>query len=324
METPSSSSNSTDSRESLQLYPSSSGDQSDLFQGQQLQRHGTFDKGFFMPDQSSTSPGSPVIYDDFHIMLERDEAHISNSQDHGHGHFDGAFDVELGSYIHDDSIIESTSSDSQSRSQCTSCSVLDSQYDESSTVFACRCNEIIITQLSSLPVLLADTEYATFEAELVQFQKSVSLCASVLACTCPGRDYSTMLTISMLIGRIISVLKRGCAQTGRDNVESTRTLIMTDAITPSKSPKFSMGMYEFEGEDERTLKREVWWMQIRKAESLITAFGKMIAEVLSQQACPDKSQAVVGEKLMSLLDQEVQAVKRDWSMRHDHCSMQIP
>ena len=271
-----------------------------------------------MPDPSSTSQGLPVIYDDFNIMLERDEAHISNFQDQELGHFDGASDIELGSYIHDDSIIESTPSDSQSKSQCASCSALDSQYDESSTVDACRCNEIIITQLSSLPVLLTDTEYATFEAELVQFQKSVSLCTSVLACTCPGRDYSTMLTISMLIGRIISVLKRGCAQSGRDSVESAPTLIMTGAIPPSESPKFSMGMYEFEGEDERTLKREVWWMQIRKAEALITAFGKMVEEVMSQQVCQDKSQAVVGEKLVSLLDQEVQAVKGDWSVHHDH------
>ena len=270
-----------------------------------------------MPDQSSTSQGPPVVYDDFHMMLERDEAHVSNFQDHEYGYFDGASDIELGYYIHDDSIIESTPSDSQSKSQCTSCSVLDSQCDES-TVDACRCNEIIITQLSSLPVLLAETEYATFEAELVQFQKSVSLCAGVLACTCPGRDYSTMLTISMLIGRIISVLKRGCAQAGRDSVESARTLVATGAITPSESPKFSMGMYEFEGEDERTLKREVWWMQIRKAESLITAFGKMVAEVMSQQVCLDKSQAGVGEKLVSLLDQKVQAVKGDWSVYHDH------
>ena len=270
-----------------------------------------------MLDQSS-SQGSPVVYDDFHIMLERDEAHISNSQDHEHGHFDGAFDVELGSYIHDDSIIESTPSDSQLRSQCTSWSALDSQSNEASTVDACRCNEFIITQLSSLPVLLADTEYATFEAELVQFQRSVNLCAGVLACTSPGRDYSTMLTISMLIGRIISLLKRGCAQTGRDNVESTRTPIVTGAITPTTSPKFSMGTYEFEGEDERILKREVWWMQIRKVESLITAFGKMVAEVMLQQVCQDKPQAVVGEKLVSLLDQEVQAVKGDWSIRHDH------
>ena len=276
-----------------------------------------------MLDQSSTSQGSPVVYDDFHIMLEKNEAHISNSQDHEHGLFGGEFDAELGSYIHDDSTIESTPSDSQSKSQCTSCSTLDSQYNEASTVDACRCNEFIITQLSSLPVLLADTEHATFEAELVQFQRSVNLCASVLACTSPGRDYSTMLTISMLIGRIISLLRRGCAQTGRDNVESTRTPIVTGAITPTTSPKFSMGTYEFEGEDERILKREVWWMQIRKVESLITAFGKMVAEVMSQQVGQDKPQAVVGEKLVSLLDQKVQAVKGDWSIRHDHYQMLI-
>ena len=293
-------------------------DQLDLFQGQQLQRYGTFDKELFMPDQLSTSQGSPVVYDDFHLMLERDEAYISNSQDHEYCYFDGASDIELGYYIHDDSIIESTPSDSQSKSQCTSCSALDSQYDESSKVDACRCNETIITQLSALPVLLADTEYATFETELVQFQKSVSLCAGVLACTCPGRDYSTMLTVSMLIGRIISVLKRGCAQTGRDSVESTRALVTTGAMTLSESPKFSMGMYEFEGEDERTLKREVWWMQIRKAESLITTFGKIVAEVMSQQVCLDKSQAGVGEMLVSLLDQKVQAVKGDWNVHHGH------
>ena len=270
-----------------------------------------------MPDRLSTSQGPPAIYDNFHIMLGRDEEHMSNSEYHEQGHFDGASDVELGSYIREDSIIEPTPSYTQSRSQCTSCSA-NHQNDESSKVDTCRCNEVIITQLSSLPVLLADTEYATFEAELVQFQKSVSLCAGVLACTCRGKDYSTILTISMLIGRIISVLRRGCAQTGCDNVESALSPLTTGAITPTEPPKFSIGMYVFEGEDERTLKREVWWMQIRKAESLITAFGKMVADVMSQQVCQGNSQAVVGEKLVSLLDQKVQAVKGDWSARHDH------
>ena len=251
-------------------------------------------------------------------MLERDEAHMSNSQDHEQVHFDGASDVELGSYIRDDSIIEQTPSYTQSKSPCTSCSALGRQDDESSKVDTCRCNEIIITQLSSLPVLLADTECATFEAELVQFQKSVRLCAGVLECTCPGKDYSTMLTISMLIGRIISVLKRGCAQTGRDNVDSAPSLLTTGAITPTEPPKFSIGMYKFEGEDERNLKREVWWMQIRKAESLVTAFGKMVANVMSQHSCQDNSQTVVGENLVALLDQKLQAVKGDWSAHRDH------
>ena len=252
-------------------------------------------------------------------MLGRDEAHNPNSQDHEQGHLDGASDVELGSYIRDDSIIEleQTTSYSPSKSEGTSCNVLDRQDDESSKLDTCDCNETIITQLSLLPVLLADTEYATFEVELVQFQKSVRLCAGVLECTCPGKDFSSMLTTSMLIGRIISVLKRGCAQTGRKNVNGAPSLLTTGATTPTQSPKFSIGMYEFEGEDERNLKREVWWMQIRKTESLVTGFGKMVADVMSQHVCQDDSQTVVGEKLVYLLDQKLQVVKRDCNAHRD-------
>lgn len=184
-------------------------------------------------------------------------------------------------------------------------------------VDTCRCNEIIITQLSLLPVLLLDNECSTFDVELVQFQKAIKLCTGVLACTCPGKDYTSILTISMLIARIISFFERNGAQAGRDNDQNAPSLIMTGAMTPIRSPKFSVGIYEIEGEDECNLKREVWWMQIRKVESLVAGFKEMVAKMTLQQVYQDNSQVAAWGKLVFLLEQKAQAVKRDWSACRD-------
>ncbi|KAF6228776.1 hypothetical protein HO173_011623 [Letharia columbiana] len=317
IETPSSSSSTIDPREFLQLFPPSSADSSDLLNGQQLQKDWTFDNNLFMPNQSATSQGSPANYDHYQFMFGRDEGHMSSVQHHGPGLFDNASDAELGSCSRDDSIAEQPPSYTQSNTQCVSCSTSNLQNDSSSMVDTCRCNEIIITQLSLLPVLLLDNECSTFDVELVQFQKAIKLCTGVLACTCPGKDYTSILTISMLIARIISFFERNGAQAGRDNDQNAPSLIMTGAMTPIRSPKFSVGIYEIEGEDECNLKREVWWMQIRKVESLVAGFKEMVAKMTLQQVYQDNSQVAAWGKLVFLLEQKAQAVKRDWSACRD-------
>ena len=126
-----------------------------------------------------------------------------------------------------------------------------------------------------------------------------------------------MLTISMLIARIISVFERGGAQARRGDDNNAPSLIMAGATTPIQSPKFSVGIYEIEGEEENNLKREVWWMQIKKVESLIAGFKEMVAKMTRQQAYQDNAQVVLSGKLVSLLEQKAQAVKRDWSAYRD-------
>ena len=306
-DTPSSSPSTIDPREFLQLFPASSAHSSDLLKRQQSHKDWTFDNNLFVPNQSATPQGSPDSYDHYQFMFGRDANHMSNDQHHGLGLFDDASDAELGPCSRDDSIAERPPSYTQSSTQCVSCSTSNRQLDNPSIVDTCRCNETIITQLSLLPVLLLDNECSTFDVELVQFQKAIKLCAGVLACTCRGKDYTTILTISMLIGRIISVFERGGAQ----------ALIITGATTPIRSPKFSLGVYEIEGEDENDLKREMWWLQIKKVESLIAGFKDMVAKLTRQQAYQDNAQVAVWGKLVALLDQKAQEVKRDWSTYRD-------
>ncbi|KAL9074691.1 MAG: hypothetical protein Q9161_002059 [Pseudevernia consocians] len=317
IDTPSSSPSTIDPREFLQIFPASSADSSDLLKGQQVHKDWTFDDNLFAPQESATSQGSPAGYDHYQFMFGRDGNHMSNDQQHGLGLFDGASDAELGSCSRDDSIAEQPPSYTQSNTQCVSCSTSNLHIDGSSLVDTCRCNEIIVTQLSLLPVLLLDNECSTFDVELVQFQKAIKLCAGALACTCRGKDYTTMLTISMLIARIISVFERGGAQARRGDDNNAPSLIMAGATTPIQSPKFSVGIYEIEGEEENNLKREVWWMQIKKVESLIAGFKEMVAKMTRQQAYQDNAQVVVSGKLVSLLEQKAQAVKRDWSAYRD-------
>ena len=311
--TPSSTSSTIDPREFLQLSPASSPDTSDLLKGQQLQKEWTFDNNFFVPSQATTSPGSPATYDHYQFIFGRDENHVSNDQHHGHSLFDSESDAELGSGSRDDSIAEQPPSYTQSNTQCVSCSMSNQPNDSPSIVETCRCNEIIITQLSLLPVLLLNNECSTFDVQLMQYQKAIRLCASAIACTCRGKDYTSILTISMLIARIISVFERGDAQTERDDDDNAPSLIMTGTITPIRSPKISVGAYEIEGEDENYLKREVWWMQIRKVESLLLEFKEMVAKMTRRQVYQDNAQNAVWGSLVLFLDQKVQAVKRDWS-----------
>lgn len=275
-----------------------------------------FDNHLFMHHQTTTSPASPANYDHYQLIFEREESHVSNVQHHGLGLLDGTSDAELGSCSRDGSLADQPPSYTQSNTKCSSCSISNRQNGDSSTIGTCHCNEVIITQLSLLPVLLVDDQCSTFDVELVQFQEAIRLCAGALACTCIGKDYTSILTISMLIARIISVFERSSAQ-AKPVDDNGRSLVMTGAMTPVPSPKFSVGIYEIEEEDEQNLKREVWWIQMRKVESLIAGFKDMVAKLTQQQAYPDASQVAAWEKLAVMLDQKIQVVKRDWRVYRD-------
>lgn len=121
----------------------------------------------------------------------------------------------------------------------------------------------------------------------------------------------------MLVARIISVCERSGPLVGREDATSARSFNVTGAMTPAPSPKFSVGIYEIEGEDESNLKREMWWIQIRKVESLVAGFKEMVERMMLQQACPDTTEVAAWEKLVVVLDHKVQAVKRDWRVYRD-------
>ena len=317
IETPSSSSSTIDPRELLRISPESDADSSDFLKAAPLPKNWPFDNNLYMPTRSIISQGIPTDDDQYHTTFGRDYSHPSSIQHQGLGPFDGASDFELGSCSDEGNLADQPPSYISWNTKCASCSTWNRQKDGSSPADICRCNEVVITQLSLLPVLLLNNACSTFDVELVQFQKAVGLCAKATACTCPGKDYTSILTISMLIARIISVCERSGALAGREDNTGARSLNMTGAMTPAPSPKFSVGIYEIEGEDEGTLKREVWWIQIRKVESLVAGFKEMVERMMQQQACQDTIEVAACEKLVVMLDHKVQAVKKDWRVYRD-------
>lgn len=56
----------------------------------------------------------------------------------------------------------------------------------------CRSTEMIITPLASLPALLYD-EGCAFDVELGQFQEAVNLCTCDMACSCAGKDCTSIM-----------------------------------------------------------------------------------------------------------------------------------
>ena len=318
IEAPSNSLSTIDPRQLLQPFPASfpafGMGSSDLSKGQQFQKDWSLENSPFALNQLSTPQKSPASYNNYQDMLELDENHLSNVQNYLQDPFHGTSDAALGPYSRDYSTAPEPLSPSRSNTVCVSCSTTDRRsHGNSSMLDTCCCNEIIIMQVSSLPVLLLDNEGSTFDVKLVQFQKALQLCAGVLACTCPGKDYTSILNISMLIARIISFFERGGVPAEGDYANHTQPLDTTGAMSPTRSSKFSIGTYEIEGEDEDTLKREVWWLHIKKVESLVAGFKEMVAKMTQQQLYPDHAEVAVWEKIVFLFDQKVEAVKRVWS-----------
>ena len=317
IETPSSSSSTIDPRELLRISPESDADSSDFLKVPPLPKNWPFDNDLCMPTRSTMSQCLPTNDDHYHMMFGRHDSYPSSLQHQGLGLFDGSSDVELGSCSDDGNLADQHPSYIPLNPKCASCSTWNRPKDSSSPADICRCNEVIVTQLSLLPVLLLNNSCSTFDVELVQFQKAIGLCAKAIACTCPGKDYTSILTISMLVARIISICERSGALTGREGNNTSASLNMTGAMTPAPSPKFSVGIYEIDSEDESNLKREVWWIQIRKVESLVAGFKEMVERMMQQQACQDTTEGAAWENLVVVLDHKLQAVKTDWRVYRD-------
>ena len=193
---------------------------------------------------------------------------------------------------------------------CASCTT-NGQNRASLSVGTCRCSEVIVIQLSLLPALLQSQRY-DFDVELVQFQEAIGLCTGVLACNCAGKDYTSVLAISLLIARILSVVERGVGCASHQEVGFP--VEIGGSSSENRSPKFSLGRYQIDEEDERNLTQEMWWLQVKKVEALVAGFKETVtkAKQQQQQQYQDVVQAATWEKLHFLLEQKAQAVKREW------------
>lgn len=288
---------------------------------------------FSLPNEIS-SPSGDLNY---HSIFERDEIHTSNTQHEQsrssyqqaeqimqHGSVNGYGSVSIpnlqnseflgtfdGSFAQRDQDNRSDQTPySPSNVPCASCTTI-CQNQTSLSHGTCRCSEVIIKQLSLLPALLQSQQRYDFDVELVQFQEAIRLCTRVLACNCADKDYTSVLAISFLISRILSVVGRGAGCTSHKEVGFPVEIDYKSGL--NRSPKFSLGRYQIDEEDERNLRQEMWWLQVKKVEALVAGFKESVTKAKQRQGYQDVVQAATWEKLHFLLEQKAQAVKRDWA-----------
>ncbi|KAI9845253.1 MAG: hypothetical protein M1837_005009 [Sclerophora amabilis] len=222
---------------------------------------------------------------------------------------------------------------------CSSCtaSSMPSRASSPSPMGICRCNELVIQHLSILPVL-TQNQRSAFDVELVQSKEAISLCKRVLGCNCGRKDYTSILAVALLIARIISIFGRGTQDPlgPTPSIEPEKLMIDEDHTmsmdlgrgigcgggagagggsggSGGTSPRFSLGAYQPDLEEERKLKMELVWVQLLKVEGLVVGFRAMVVKEQQRQSQTDYEMAAI-EKLAVLLEEKVQKVRTTWEM----------
>ncbi|KAH6682548.1 hypothetical protein B0J14DRAFT_622774 [Halenospora varia] len=142
-------------------------------------------------------------------------------------------------------------------------------------------------------------------------QEALKLASDVLNCMCAGKDYAVGLSMSLLVARIVSVLEQLCRRAREEDEAEAEAFGRDNDLC--NSPRFALGMYQIAKEDERRLKQEMLGLQIKKAECLISCCKEMVARLGQKQAHQADTQAIVSEKLFSLLEERVMEVRKEWS-----------
>lgn len=76
------------------------------------------------------------------------------------------------------------------------------------------------------------------------------------------------------------------------------------------SPTFSLGQFVLDVDDDRSLKQEMWWLQVKKTQALIAGFRNMV--LARGRQAQDLVQTAAWEKLYFLLERNAARVKDLW------------
>lgn len=178
---------------------------------------------------------------------------------------------------------------------------------EPSSSYMCRCHEVIILQMATLPAILHSGQ-TPVDVKLVQFKEAMNLCKGVIKCQSPGKDYTTMLSICTLVGRMLSVLE--AVHQGRETDDRTRHCSSPVPEENRQMPSLFFGLYQADQEDEKYIHREFWRLQTKKFGNILTEFQETMLELWSRQANQDTGEMAACEELIKCLDKRTQVLRQ--------------
>ncbi|KAI5866019.1 hypothetical protein GGS23DRAFT_364637 [Durotheca rogersii] len=140
---------------------------------------------------------------------------------------------------------------------------------------SCNCNYLVVKQLLLLP-LLSEEENGALDAEFGQLKHAVNVCEECISCPCTSQDEISLLTTSILIGRIIEGFD---AFMGRANPVIGPSHSDTPGGAGDGVPRMSWGALQIEPDEEVELKQHMWLIQLRKLQRVIKKLGTAVSRL---------------------------------------------
>ncbi|KAL4746294.1 hypothetical protein BDW72DRAFT_38406 [Aspergillus terricola var. indicus] len=197
----------------------------------------------------------------------------------------------------------------------------DMEGKESVVSAACNCVARLVDELGSLHSSSSgDGRSSTsFDAQLSRLRRAINVSADCLSCHCNTQDEMSIMTISLLIGRVIQSLDLTLIRATSSSTPSfsrrsspsyinihnlhqvptsTSTSITASASTSTSTsastsasalsadsaPRLSWGSLQIDPHEEEQLKQHLWLLQFRKLERVIEEFSQSVGRLPAGQS----------------------------------------
>ncbi|CEN60515.1 Putative Zn2/Cys6 DNA-binding protein [Aspergillus calidoustus] len=140
----------------------------------------------------------------------------------------------------------------------------------------CSCASRLMTELAAMPPGSA-ASCDRFDAQLSQLRRVINIAEDCITCPCTTQDDMSIMTTSILIGRVIQGLEASLMRTTTSPYSSYSSYSSSapasstsSSSAPDTAPKLSLGELQIDPEEENQLKQHLWLLQFRKLRKVIS------------------------------------------------------
>ncbi|KAI0594256.1 hypothetical protein F4775DRAFT_586251 [Biscogniauxia sp. FL1348] len=145
----------------------------------------------------------------------------------------------------------------------------------------CNCMSRVVKQLLSIPNSFGE-DNASFDSHLLHLRSAISVLENCTYCSCMSWDEMSLMTISVLIGRVLqgfeAVLLRA-GQYGSPSYSSTASDSSSIGKDSMGAPRLFSNALHMDQDEEDELKKHLWRMQFRKLTNVLDRFNESVGRL---------------------------------------------
>ncbi|KAI5925530.1 hypothetical protein F4810DRAFT_54973 [Camillea tinctor] len=149
----------------------------------------------------------------------------------------------------------------------------------------CNCMSQVVKQLLSIPNSFGEDD-ASFDSHLSQLRYTINVLENCIYCNCISWDEMSIMTISILIGRVLqgfeAVLSKG-GQYGSPPQSSNVSEISSVGKETMMAPQLFSSVLQMDPDEEDELKKHLWRIQYRKLANVLRRFNESVSRLRISQ-----------------------------------------